>query len=81
MARDQYQTVKKVADRLKVGEATVGGRVKDGEPRAMEVGKGLRISDSDLEAFLCSHATREREVSAQEAGSDRDGETGRERGT
>lgn len=58
MPRDQYQTVKEVADRLRVSEATVRGWIKDGELRAIEVGKGWRIADSDLDAFLCSHSTR-----------------------
>lgn len=61
MPRDQYQTVKEVADRLMVGEATVRNWIKDGELRAIDIGKGWRIADSDLNAFLRKHATRERE--------------------
>ena len=57
MARDQYQTVKEVADRLKVSEATVRGWIKHGDLRAIDIGKGWRIADSDLKIFLDEHAT------------------------
>jgi len=60
MPRDAYQTVKEVADRLKVNEATVRQWIRDGDLRAIDIGKGWRISDSDLEAFLATHATRPR---------------------
>ncbi|TCP58366.1 excisionase family DNA binding protein [Rhodovulum bhavnagarense] len=69
MARDDYQTVKEVADRLKVTEATVRGWIKSGELRAIEIGKGWRIADSDLETFLSDHATRERETAERDRGS------------
>lgn len=65
MVRDQYQTVKEVADRLKVSEATVRHWIKAGELRAIDIGKGWRIPDGDLEAFLRSHATRPREPGPQ----------------
>jgi excisionase family DNA binding protein len=58
MARDDYQTVKEVADRLKVSEATVRHWIKAGELRAIDIGKGWRIADRDLAAFLRGHATR-----------------------
>jgi len=60
MPRDAYQTVKEVADRLKVNQATVRQWIRDGDLRAIDIGKGWRISDSDLEAFLATHATRPR---------------------
>lgn len=77
MARDQYQTVKEVADRLKVSEATVRCWIKDLELRAIEIGKGWRISDHDLETFLSSHATRARKEGERETGSDHGGGSGR----
>ncbi|HEY9056221.1 MAG TPA: helix-turn-helix domain-containing protein [Aurantimonas sp.] len=61
MARDRSQTVKKVAERLKVSEATVRHRIR-GEYRAIDIGKGWRIADCDLKAFLRSHATRARGI-------------------
>ena len=62
MPRDQYQTVKEVGDRLEVSEATVRGWIKDGALRAIDIGKGWRIADRDLEAFLTRHATRARDA-------------------
>ncbi|MEF2550124.1 helix-turn-helix domain-containing protein [Aurantimonas sp. A2-1-M11] len=76
MTRDQYQTVKEIADCLKVSETTVRGWIKGGELRAIEIGKGWRIPDRDPDTFLCSHATPSRVV----PGSDHGSETGRERG-
>lgn len=60
MAREQYQTVKEIADRLKVNEATVRGWIRAGELRAIDIGKGWRVADSDLSRFLCRHETRAR---------------------
>lgn len=70
MTRDQYQTVKEVADRLKVSETIVRSWIKDGELRAIEIGKCCRIADSDLDTFLREHATRARKAA------DRVGESG-----
>ncbi|MEC5324925.1 helix-turn-helix domain-containing protein [Aurantimonas sp. A3-2-R12] len=72
MARDQYQTVKEVADRLKVSEATVRHWIKGDEIHAIDIGKGWRIADCDLEAFLRSHATRSREVDPDAERSEKD---------
>ena len=80
MPRDDYQTVKEVADRLKVSEATVRGWIKSGEVRAIEIGKGWRIADSDLEKFLGDHATRTRETAGRNAGSGAELTTGRGNG-
>lgn len=70
MSRDQYQTVKEVADRLQVGEATVRGWIKDGELRAIEIGKVWRIADNDLTEFLSGHETRARHIDVQMESSD-----------
>jgi excisionase family DNA binding protein len=40
MPHEQYQTVKEVADRLKVSEATVRSWIKTGALRAIDIGKG-----------------------------------------
>ncbi len=60
MTRDQYQTVREVAERLKISEATVRLWIRSGELRAIDIGKGWRIADSDFDAFLNNHATRAR---------------------
>lgn len=57
MPQDQYQTVREVADRLKVAEATVRHWIKEGQLRAIDIGKGWRIADTDLADFLLSHQT------------------------
>jgi excisionase family DNA binding protein len=64
---DQYQSVSEIAERLKVHEATVRRWIKDGELRAIDIGKGWRISDSDLALFLHHHATRPRQGGEREA--------------
>lgn len=51
MSDEQYRTVKKEADLRKVGEATVGRGIKDGEIPAIDIGKGWRIASSELTAF------------------------------
>jgi excisionase family DNA binding protein len=60
MPHDQYQTVKEVADRLKVAETTVRHWIKTGELRAIDIGKGWRIADADLNQFLRRHETASR---------------------
>lgn len=60
MPKDEYQTVRDVADRLKVAEATVRQWIRDGHLRAIDVGKGWRIADADLEDFLRAHETAPR---------------------
>jgi excisionase family DNA binding protein len=80
MAREQYQTVKEVADLLKVGEPTVRRWIKDGELRAIDVGKGWRISSSDLDAFLQGHATRPAQVASGDGSSGKKGSSRSETG-
>jgi excisionase family DNA binding protein len=60
MPLDQYQTVKEVAERLRVAEATVRVWIREGALRAIDVGKGWRIANVDLEAFLTRHETTPR---------------------
>lgn len=57
MPKDQYQTVKEVADRLRVAEATVRHWIKEGQLRAIDIGKSWRIADADLAEFLLAHQT------------------------
>lgn len=61
MVHDRYQAVKEVADRLLVSEAKVRNCIKGRNLRAVDIGKGWRIADTDLNFFLSKHATRERE--------------------
>jgi len=58
MLREPYLTVREVAELLKVGETTVRRWIKEGEMRAIDIGKGWRIGADDLDAFLEGHATR-----------------------
>jgi len=58
MSREQYRTVKEVADLLQVNEVAVRRWIRDGELRAIDIGKGWRIGPDDLDAFLEGHATR-----------------------
>lgn len=69
MPHDQYQTVKEVADRLKVAEATVRHWIKEGQLRAIDIGKGWRIADSDLADFLLSHQTTPKQPRPRSNGS------------
>lgn len=60
MPQDRYQTVQEVADRLGVAEATVRQWIKSGALRAIDIGKGWRISDTDLGQFLTARETAPR---------------------
>lgn len=66
MPNDRYQTVQELAKRLEVAEATVRLWIKSGDLRAIRVGKGWRIADTDLARFLKAHETapRDRAVDA-----------------
>jgi excisionase family DNA binding protein len=68
MPHDTYQTVREVAERLKVAEATVRHWIRAGELRAIDIGKGWRIADADLDAFLRRHQTAPRGQSAPSNG-------------
>ncbi|SSC70025.1 unnamed protein product [Ciceribacter sp. T2.26MG-112.2] len=53
-----------MADRLKVSEATVRHWIKEGALRAIDIGKGWRVSDIDFDDFLHRHETRPRQSGA-----------------
>lgn len=73
MPRDLYQTVKEVGDRLEVSEATVRGWIKNGALRAIDIGKGWRIADRDLEDFLMRRETRARGLAVEDGCTAADG--------
>ncbi|SIO07020.1 DNA binding domain-containing protein, excisionase family [Rhodovulum sp. ES.010] len=58
MPFQDYKTVRDVAEQLKVSEATVRRWIRDGELRAIDIGKGWRVGANDLGAFLSAHETR-----------------------
>ena len=74
MPRDRYQTVQEVADRLKVSAATVRHWIREGDLRAIELGKGWRIADSDLADFLRAHETQARPPATGLRDTNHDGE-------
>ena len=61
MPKDRYQTVQELALRLEVAEATVRLWIKSGRLRAIHIGKGWRIADTDLVRFLKAHETAPRD--------------------
>jgi excisionase family DNA binding protein len=68
MPHDRYQTVQELAERLEVAEATVRQWIKSGQLRAIDIGKGWRISDTDLKQFLSARETVPRERDGTAAG-------------
>ncbi|MCC7273118.1 MAG: helix-turn-helix domain-containing protein [Alphaproteobacteria bacterium] len=68
MPHDRYQTVQELAERLEVAEETVRRWIKSGELRAIDIGKGWRIADADLERFLNARETAPRERDGTAAG-------------
>ena len=61
MPKDRYQTVQELAERLEVAEATVRRWIKSGDLRAISIGKGWRIADTDLARFLTMRETAPRD--------------------
>ena len=61
MPKDRYQTVQELALRLEVAEATVRRWIKSKELRAVDIGKGWRIADTDLARFLTMRETAPRD--------------------
>jgi len=51
-------TVHEVADLLKMRESTVRAWIRDGELRAIKMGRDWRVAVKDLEAYLEGHANR-----------------------
>lgn len=55
MPQDQYQTVRDAAEPVEV--AGVRRWIKEGQPRATDIGKVWRIADRDLPDFQITHQT------------------------
>jgi excisionase family DNA binding protein len=58
MLTRRFMTVRDVAELAQVSETTVRHWIRDGELRAIDVGREFRIIPRDLEIFLDRHATR-----------------------
>lgn len=67
MPQDRYQTVKEVAERLEVAEATVRQWIKAGALRAIHIGKGWRVADADFAAFIIARETVPRDVGGRQS--------------
>jgi excisionase family DNA binding protein len=59
--KDRYQTVHEIAERLEVSDATVRQWIKSGALRAVDIGKGWRVADTDLARFLTARETTPRD--------------------
>lgn len=75
MPYDRYQSVQDIADRLAVAEATVRQWIKSGVLRAIDIGKGWRIADADMERFLIARETAPRDKDRVAASTQEDKET------
>lgn len=54
----EYYLVRDVARLLKVGEVTVRHWIRDGDLRAIDIGREWRIASDDLDDFLERHSNR-----------------------
>ena len=67
MLTRKFMTVREVADLTHVSEVTVRQWIKQGDLRAIDVGREFRIVPLDLESFLERHATIEIGISSAAA--------------
>ena len=51
-------TIHEVAELIKMRESTIRAWIRDGELRAIKMGRDWRIAQKDLEAYLNAHANR-----------------------
>ncbi|MEO1138853.1 MAG: helix-turn-helix domain-containing protein [Pseudomonadota bacterium] len=61
MSDDRSQTIKEVAGRLFLSEATVHGWIKRDYLHAVEIDQEWRIMDRDLNSFLHKFSTQDHE--------------------
>ena len=58
MLSKPFFTTHEIAELMKVSEATVRSWIRDGELRAIRLGREFRVAAKDLEAFVDAHATK-----------------------
>jgi len=63
--------VQELAERLEVAEETVRRWIKSGELPAIDIGRGWRIADTDLERFLKARETAARAKGARQPAPER----------
>ncbi|WP_193179796.1 helix-turn-helix domain-containing protein [Nisaea sediminum] len=51
-------TIHEVSDLLKMKESTVRNWIRDGELRAIKMGRDWRVAEKDLESYLNAHANK-----------------------
>src|SRR2546426_4875249 len=59
-------TVNEVARRLRLHHMTVRRQIRSGRLRAVRVGRGIRVREEDMEAFLEPEVRKEEEMSVDE---------------
>lgn len=67
MLSRQFLTVKDISELLKIGEATVRHWIRDGDLRAIDLGREWRVAPVDLEDFLQRHQTTPQPVGGKPA--------------
>jgi len=55
MEKEQYYTIKEIAEMLKVAYLTVYRWIQLGKLKAVKAGKQYRISESELDKFVNKH--------------------------
>lgn len=68
MPAEEILTMRQVADEMKVHYETVRGWVQSGELVAIDIGRGYRISRTDLEDFKRRRRTDQRKHDEEEQG-------------
>ena len=61
MPENTYQTVQELAERLGENVGCVQLWIKSGDLRAVYIGKGWRVADTNLAWFLKAHKTAQRD--------------------
>ena len=59
-------TVNEVARRLRLHHMTVRRQIRSGRLRAVRVGRGIRVREEDMEAFMEPEVRKEEEMSVDE---------------